>query len=108
MATQRPFELNSEPTAEIEPKTKRRYAPRYRVLLHDDDKTPMEFVVEMLQAKFRKPEAEAVELMLRAHHKGIAYVDTLPLEQAEFRVSQVHSLARSRRFPLTLTYEPEE
>lgn len=98
----------SEVQQEQDSKPKRRHAPRYRVFVHNDDRTPADFVVEMLVAKFHKANTQAMVIMLEAHKTGIAYVDTLPLEQAEFRVDQVHSLARGRKFPLKLTYEPEE
>lgn len=80
----------------------------YRVLIHNDDVTTMDFVVHILRTVFQKPEEEAVHIMLRAHQSGLAHVVTLPLEQAEFRVDQTHSLARARKFPLKLTYEPED
>ena len=93
---------------EEDTKKKPRYAPRYRVLIHNDDVTPILFVVEALRSIFQKEDAEAVEITLTAHKTGIALVATLPLEQAEFRVDQAHSLARARKYPLKLTYEPEE
>jgi ATP-dependent Clp protease adaptor protein ClpS len=98
------------PTTQRERTTegKPRHAPRYRVLIHNDDVTPMDFVVHILRSVFQKPEEEAVQIMLTAHKTGIAHVVTLPLEQAEFRVDQAHSLARPRKFPLKLTYEPAE
>ena len=89
-------------------KDKPRHAPMYRVFIHNDDVTPMDFVVHILRANFQKPEEEAIQIMLKAHHTNIAHVATLPLEQAEFRVEQTHSLARARKFPLKLTYEPED
>ena len=91
-----------------ETRSRTQHAPRYRVLIHNDDVTPMEFVVSTLRSVFHKRMTEAVTIMLRAHTTGIAHVDTLPLEQAEFRVDQAHSLARVQKLPLKLTYEPEE
>ena len=93
---------------ETEPRDKVRHAPLYRVLVHNDDVTPMDFVVQILRKQFLKAEADAIAIMLKAHTTGIAHVVSLPLEQAEFRVDQTHSLARARKFPLKLTYEPEE
>ena len=92
---------------EKESEQKPRHAPRYRVFIHNDDVTPMDFVVHILRTNFQKPEEDAIQIMLKAHHSNIAHVATLPLEQAEFRVDQTHSLARGRKFPLKLTYEPE-
>jgi ATP-dependent Clp protease adaptor protein ClpS len=96
------------PTQEPDAKKKPRHAPMYRVFIHNDDVTPMDFVVDTLRSIFKKREQDAVEIMLKAHHSGLAHVVTLPLEQAEFRVDQTHSLARARKFPLKMTYEPEE
>lgn len=87
---------------------KPRRAPRYRVLLHNDDVTPMDFVVAMLLRYFHKTNQEAHELMWEAHTRKLSLIAVLPLEQAEFRVEQVHSLARPRKFPLKLTFEPED
>ncbi len=108
MSEQAAIEVAPAPTREQETKGKPRHAPRYRVFIHNDDVTPADFVVHVLRTHFQKPEPEAMQIMLKAHHSGIAHVATLPLEQAEFRVDQAHSLARARKFPLKLTYEPEE
>jgi ATP-dependent Clp protease adaptor protein ClpS len=96
------------PTRETGTGDKPAHARRYRVFIHNDDVTPMDFVVQILRTNFQKPEEEAIQIMLTAHHSKIAHVATLPLEQAEFRVDQCHSLARARKFPLKLTYEPED
>lgn len=82
-------------------------APLYRVLIHNDDLTPMNFVVDVLTEFFQKSETEAETIMITAHHTGVAHVATLPLEEAEFRVDQAHSKARAAKYPLTFTYEPE-
>jgi ATP-dependent Clp protease adaptor protein ClpS len=86
---------------------KTKLAPLYRVLIHNDDVTPMDFVVRVLRDIFRLEGPRAVEVMLEAHMKGVALVVTEPLERAEFHVDQCRSLARPRGYPLTLTYEPE-
>ena len=85
----------------------RRLAPLYRVLIHNDEVTTMEFVVQVLLQVFRKDEREAVEIMLTAHRSGIALVAVMPLEVAELRIDQAHSLARTARYPLTFSCEPE-
>lgn len=108
MSEQAAVEVAPAPTRQDETKRKPRHAPRYRVFIHNDDVTPMEFVVHILRTNFQKPEEEAIQIMLTAHHTNIAHVATLPLEQAEFRVDQCHSLARARKFPLKMTYEPED
>lgn len=87
---------------------KTRLAPQYRVLIHNDDVTPMEFVVGVLRKVFKKGVTDAMQIMLTAHFTGIALVVVLPLEEAELRVQQAHSLARTAKYPLTFTYEPCE
>ncbi|MBI5366684.1 MAG: ATP-dependent Clp protease adaptor ClpS [Planctomycetes bacterium] len=96
------------PDVRTAPRTDERtdLAPLYRVLIHNDDVTPMDLVVQVLTQFFRKAQAEAVEIMLTAHLSGVALVAVLPLEEAEFRVDQAHSYARARNYPLTFTYEP--
>ena len=84
-----------------------RLAPRYRVLIHNDDATPMELAAHVLTGVFAKPQPEAVTVMLEAHRTGVALVAVLGWEQAEHRVGQAHSLARTRKYPLTFTIEPE-
>lgn len=100
----------ASPGVETLPETteETRLAPLYRVLIHNDDVTPMDFVVRVLQEIFHKGSVEAMKIMLTAHFQGIAHVATLPLEEAEFRVDQAHSKARAAKYPLTFTYEPEE
>lgn len=92
-----------------EPKTQERVrlAPRYKVFLHNDPVTPMEFVVIVLVRIFGLDHKMAIGVMLEAHTEGLAFVGAYSLEQAEFRVEQAHSLARTAKYPLTLTYEPE-
>lgn len=94
--------------AEPETVEKTRLAPMYRVLIHNDDVTPMDFVVRVLREIFRLDLDRALRVMLEAHHGGVAHVVTEPLERAEFHVDQARSLSRPRGYPLTLSYEPEE
>lgn len=100
----------AKPQRQVEPevKDKVRLAPQYRVLIHNDDVTPMEFVVAVLRDIFRKGTAESIRIMLTAHVTGVALVAILPLEEAEHRVEQAHSKARTAKFPLTFSYEPAE
>ncbi|MBI3099125.1 MAG: ATP-dependent Clp protease adaptor ClpS [Planctomycetes bacterium] len=96
------------PAPAVDADPRERLAPLYRVLVHNDDISPMEFVVEVLKRFFRLPTGRAAGVMVEAHFTGVAWVDTLPLEEAEFRVEQAHSFARGRRYPLTFSIEPEE
>src|SRR5688572_20045415 len=95
--------VHARPAAEKET----RLTPMYRVLIHNDDVTPMDFVVKILTEVFRLDAFLAFKVMLEAHTSGVAHVVTEPLERAEFHVDQCRSLARPRGFPLTLSYEPE-
>jgi ATP-dependent Clp protease adaptor protein ClpS len=97
----------AEPEQATDTQDQVRLPPLYRVLIHNDDVTPMDFVVYTLLEIFRKNEADAIEIMLNAHNTGVALVAILPLEEAEFRVDQAHSKARTAKYPLTFTIEPE-
>lgn len=90
-----------------EEKEKTKLTPRYKVLLHNDDITPMELVVQVLQEVFKKGIFDATTIMLKAHFTGVALVTVLPLEEAELRVEQAHSMARARKYPLNFSIEPE-
>lgn len=93
----------TEPVADAETTL----SPLYRVLIHNDDVTPMDFVVFVLVEIFRLDADRAVDVMMEAHTQGVAHVVTEPLEKAEFHVDQSRSLSRARHFPLTFSIEPE-
>jgi len=82
-------------------------SPLYRVLIHNDDVTPMDFVVRVLEDIFRLDASRSVDVMMEAHAKGVAHVVTEPLEKAEFHVDQARSLSRARHYPLSFSIEPE-
>jgi ATP-dependent Clp protease adaptor protein ClpS len=86
-------------------KTKR--PPLYKVLLLNDDFTPMEFVVAVLERFFRMSHAQAFEIMLTVHKKGVAVVGVFSHEIAETRVAQVMDFARRHQHPLQCTMEKE-
>jgi ATP-dependent Clp protease adaptor protein ClpS len=77
----------------------------YKVLLHNDDYTTMEFVVYVLQHVFERSEAEAIRVMLHVHRNGLGVAGVYPKEFAETRVGQVEALARQNEFPLRCTLE---
>ena len=81
--------------------------PMYRVLLHNDDYTTMEFVVEVLIYVFHKRVEEATRIMLNVHKQGIGICGTYPFELAETKVDTVHLLAREKGFPLKCSMERE-
>ncbi|MEM8597481.1 MAG: ATP-dependent Clp protease adapter ClpS [Pseudomonadota bacterium] len=79
----------------------------YKVLMLNDDYTPMEFVVYVLQRFFNMDQAKSVETMLTVHNKGVAVVGVYPFEVAETKVTQVMDCARSNQHPLQCTMEKE-
>ncbi len=81
--------------------------PLYKVLLHNDDYTTMDFVVEILRTVFHKSNEEAVRIMLNVHHQGIGLCGLYPREIAETKVDLVERLARERGFPLKCSMERE-
>ncbi len=87
------------------PKTAR--PPMYKVLLLNDDYTPMEFVIHVLERIFGLNEAQSVEIMLTVHKKGLAVVGVFSHEVAETRVAQVMDLAQVNQHPLQCTMEKE-
>jgi ATP-dependent Clp protease adaptor protein ClpS len=92
-------------SVETKPKTKR--PSLYKVLLLNDDYTPMEFVVYILQRFFNKNHDRAFDIMLTVHNKGVAVVGVYPFEIAETKVTQVMDCARSNQHPLQCTMEKE-
>ena len=79
----------------------------YKVLLHNDDYTTMEFVVEILMLVFKKTPEEAVKIMLNVHNKGIGICGVYPFEVSETKVKTVDALSRDKGFPLKCTMERE-
>lgn len=88
-----------------ESRTRTAPPPLFRVLMHNDDYTTMEFVVQMLESVFHKSPQEANTIMLNIHFKGIGLCGTFPFEIAETKVARVHSLARKEGFPLKCSME---
>ncbi len=87
------------------PKTKR--PPLYKVMLLNDDYTPMEFVVAVLERFFSMNHAQAFEIMLTVHKKGLAVVGVFSHEIAETKVMQVMDFAQQHQHPLQCTMEKE-
>lgn len=80
----------------------------YRVIVQNDDVTPMDFVVIVLRVFFGLDLARAEQVMLTAHYEGRALVTVLPLQEAQERVYQAHHAAREAGYPLTFYLEPDE
>src|SRR3569833_14959 len=87
------------------PKTKK--PSMYRVLLLNDDYTPMEFVVHVLERFFSKSREEATEIMLHVHHRGVGECGVFTYEVAETKVAQTIEFARRHQHPLQCTMEKE-
>ena len=87
------------------PKTKK--PPLYKVLLLNDDYTPMDFVVHVLQQFFNKDYEEATRIMLTVHYHGVGVCGVYPYEIAETKVEQVMRLAREHGHPLQCVMEKE-
>ena len=79
----------------------------YKVLMLNDDYTPMEFVVHVLESFFYKNRSEATEIMLHVHRKGIGICGVFTHEVAETKVAQVVDFARRHEHPLQLTLEKD-
>jgi ATP-dependent Clp protease adaptor protein ClpS len=80
---------------------------RWRVLLHNDDYTTMEFVVYVLMRHFARSHAEATHVMLQVHRKGVGVAGVYPKDVAETKVAVVTAEARAQGMPLLLSTEPE-
>lgn len=81
--------------------------PLYRILIHNDDVTPMDFVVQILKTIFFLSNPKAYEIMLIAHITGLAYVQTLPKSEAEKRINRAHFAAGLEGYPLHFSMERE-
>lgn len=79
--------------------------PMYRVLLHNDDYTTMDFVVEILMSVFGKSFEDATMIMLKVHHSGVGVCGVYTYEIAETKVETVHHLATESGFPLKSSME---
>ena len=87
------------------PKTKK--PSLYKVLLLNDDYTPMEFVVHVLEKFFNKNNAEATDVMMHVHRRGVGICGVYTYEIAETKVAQVMDFARANEQPLQCTMEKE-
>ena len=110
-----PFTLSDEPAKGpgqdsavlTKTKAKTQRPPMYKVLLLNDDYTPMEFVVHILERFFGMTHAQAFDIMLTVHKKGLAVVGVYSYEVAETKVAQVMDFARRHQHPLQCTMEKD-
>jgi len=97
-------EIDKEEEIEQEPAEE----PPYRVLIHNDDVTPFDFVIAILIRVFALTPVIAEHVTYQAHTNGLALVAVLPKTEAERRVGKAHFAARLEGFPLTFSTEPED
>ncbi|RCU52423.1 MULTISPECIES: ATP-dependent Clp protease adapter ClpS [Corallincola] len=99
-------ELEQHHGLEVAPaKPKVQPPPMYKVILNNDDYTPMDFVVEVLQTFFNLTAEQATEVMLSVHYKGKGVCGVFTAEIAETKVAQVNSYARQHEHPLLCSME---
>ncbi|MBN2401194.1 MAG: ATP-dependent Clp protease adaptor ClpS [Spirochaetes bacterium] len=77
----------------------------YRIIMHNDHYTTMDFVIEVIMKVFHKPAAEATKIMLDIHKKGFGVCGVYTYDIAVTKISEVHKMAKKRQFPLKCSYE---
>ena len=95
------------PEIKIIEETETELEPLFRVLIHNDNVTPMDFVVHILKVNFYLANEKAAEIMFTAHIYGTAYVQTLAKSEAEKRINKAHAAANNAGYPLKFSMEPE-
>ncbi len=90
-----------------ESKTRLEKPKLYKVILHNDDFTTMEFVVFVLQYVFNRSDAEAFTIMLKVHNEGLGIAGIYPFEIANMKSEKAMNLAKAREYPLLCTVEEE-
>jgi ATP-dependent Clp protease adaptor protein ClpS len=108
MAQRWDFGFEQDEEFAVEERRKTRRPRRWKVLLHNDDFTSMEFVVHILITHFHKEAAEATHIMLQVHRKGVGVAGVYSREVAETKVAEATDEARANGMPLKLTAEPAE
>jgi ATP-dependent Clp protease adaptor protein ClpS len=93
---------------ETKTKTKLKRPKLYKVLLHNDDYTTMEFVVAVLMTIFNKSENEATTIMLHIHHNGVGVAGVFQYEIAEAKMQETMAAAEEAEYPLLCTIEPDD
>ena len=102
------FDRERDEEFAVEERRKTRRPRKWKVILHNDDYTTMEFVVHILMTHFHKGAAEATHVMLQVHRKGAGVAGVYPKEVAETKVAEVTDEAQAHGMPLKLTAEPDE
>ncbi|MBY0355159.1 MAG: ATP-dependent Clp protease adapter ClpS [Rickettsiales bacterium] len=91
----------------VDPKTKTKKPPFYRVIMLNDDYTPMDFVVQVLKSVFRHPHEDAIRIMLEIHHRGAGVCGVFTRDVAETKVEIVLGMAKQNEYPLQCVMEKE-
>ena len=107
MANPKNNTLPSDNNTALKPEVaKPKLPPMFKVLLLNDDYTPMEFVVECIERFFNKSREQATQIMLKVHTEGLAVCGVYPQDIAETKMNQVLSYARDQQHPLQCVTEP--
>jgi ATP-dependent Clp protease adaptor protein ClpS len=101
------LDIERDEAVATEEKTRVKRPPLYKVLLHNDDFTTMNFVVFILRSVFQRSEMDAVRIMLHVHNQGVGVAGVYTYEIAEAKVARVTQLARENEFPLLASVEEE-
>ncbi len=99
------WEVDRDDGVVTESEKKLKTPPLYKVLLHNDDYTTMEFVVQILQSVFHRSAGDATQIMLHIHKNGLGVAGVYTHEVAETKVAIVDAMARQHEFPLRCTME---
>jgi ATP-dependent Clp protease adaptor protein ClpS len=102
------FDHEHDVVTESETRDELKRPSLYKVLMHNDNYTTREFVVEVLRSVFHHTETTATRIMLHVHHQGVGVAGVYPFEVAETKARKTEELAREHDFPLRLTLEPED
>ncbi len=105
MPRDRDPDLMDDRDIKLDPDTVLQEPKMYRVILHNDHYTTMDFVVEVLMLVFHKPAAEATKIMLDVHKKGAGMCGVYTYDIASTKVTLVHNMAKRREFPLKCSLE---
>ncbi len=110
MTTKMATKTVENPPTKLKPKTAPKTArpPLYKVILLNDDYTPREFVVKVLEAVFRMNESQAYRVMMTAHQRGACVIAVFTRDVAETKAKEATELGKSQGYPLFFTTEPEE
>ena len=100
-------DLQHDDAVLTESKQKLQKPPLFKVLLHNDNYTTMDFVVFVLMHVFNRSETDSIQIMLQVHNQGIGIAGVFTYEVAETKVARVTALARENEYPLLCTLEEE-